>query len=296
MGDLPFESRVAMEKFILESLDEIVTLLKTIDHPQRLKLLTIMINEPRTFNQMLEFTGLQKSALGNHLNILVEKNLVHKIGRGLYRSTVDGEAIIDQIAHSFLEIKIREQERLERIQKLIGKYTTYGDENMSEDEKKTKAKADLDVRIIELEPMRVASAHVIGKSPEEKAMAKLMPWAEKLGLLDNLEEHSVYGFNNPDPSPEKEEYGYEFWIKIGPEVQTENEIKVKEFGGGLYAVTTTRLILDPTSSFIPAWKKLAEWVKANTKYDFGSHQWLEKHINPRAAPEEMILDLYCPIK
>jgi DNA gyrase inhibitor GyrI/DNA-binding transcriptional ArsR family regulator len=285
-----------MEKFILESLEEIVALLKTIDHPQRLKLLTIMINEPRTFNQLLECTGLQKSALGNHLSILVDKNLVHKIGRGLYRPTTDGEAIIDHIAQSFLEIKVREQERLEKIRQLIGKYTTYGDEIMSEDEKKSKDMTDLDVRIVELEPMRVASARVIGKNPEEKAMAVLLPWAEKLGLLDNLEEHPMYGFNNPDPSPESEEYGYEFWIKISPEIQPEGDIKVKEFGGGLYAVTTTRLIIDPDLNIIPAWKRLAEWVKSSTKYNFAGHQWLEKHINPRAAPENMVLDLCCPIK
>ena len=225
MTDPPFDSRGNMEQFVLESLDEIITLLKTIDHPQRLRILALMTDKPQTFKELMEQTRLQKSALGNHLNILSSENLIQKIDRGLYRVTDDGEAMFQHIAQSFLEIKLREQERLERIRRLIGKYTTYGDEVMSEE---TKVKIDLDVRIITLEPMRVASVQVISKSPEQDAWAKMQAWADKCGLLEDITEHPVFGFNNPDPSPDKEEYGYEFWIKIPPEIQPEGEMKEKE--------------------------------------------------------------------
>ncbi|MFX1507255.1 MAG: GyrI-like domain-containing protein [Promethearchaeota archaeon] len=293
MTDPPFDSRVNMEQFVLESLDEIITLLKTIDHPQRLRILTLMTDTPRTFKELMEYTNLQKSALGNHLNILSSENLIQKIDRGLYRVTDDGEALFQHIAQSFLEIKLREQERLERIRRLIGKYTTYGDEGMNDE---TKVKIDLDVRIVTLEPMRVASVQAISKSPEHEAWVEMQTWANKQGLLDDIKKHPVFGFNNPDPSPDKEEYGYEFWIKIPPEIQPEGNIKVREFKGGLYAVTTTRLIIDPEVDVIPAWKKLAEWVEKSKTYEFGSHQLLEKQINPNSPPEELILDLYCPIK
>lgn len=293
MTDPPFDSRGNMEQFVLESLDEIITLLKTIDHPKRLRILALMIDIPRTFKELMEQTGLQKSALGNHLNILSSKNLIQNIDRGLYRVTDDGEAMFQHLAQSFLEIKLREQERLERIRRLIGKYTTYGDEVMNEE---TKVTMDLDVRIITLEPMRVASVQVISKSPEQDAWVKMQAWADKHGLLDDLKTHPVFGFNNPDPSPDKDEYGYEFWTKITPEIQPEGEIKERKFKGGLYAVTTTRLIVDPETNVIPAWKKLAEWVKKSSKYEFGAHQWLEKALNPGLPPEELVLDLYCPIK
>ncbi|MHA2247873.1 MAG: GyrI-like domain-containing protein [Candidatus Hodarchaeales archaeon] len=293
MAEPPFGSRVSMEQFVLESLDEIITLLKTIDHPQRMRILASMIDKPMTFKNLIEETSLQKSALGNHLNILSNNNLIHKIDRGLYRLTDDGEAIFQHIAQGFLEIKVREQERLERIRRLIGKYTNIGDEVMN---KETKIKTDLDVRIVTLEPMRVASVQAISKSPEHEAWEKIQSWADDKKLLDNIEKHPVFGFNNPDPSPDKEEYGYEFWIKVDTEVQSDGDIKEKEFKGGLYAVTTTRLIVDPESSVIPAWKKLAEWVKKSKEYEFGNHQWLEKALNPRALPEDLILDLYCPIK
>ncbi|WP_455462953.1 GyrI-like domain-containing protein [Candidatus Hodarchaeum mangrovi] len=287
MTDQPFESRIALERFVLESLDDMVALLKVVDHSQRLKILTIMLNKEMSFNLLQEATSLQKSALSNHLAILIKRNLIEKIERGEYRLTEDAIALIMSLAQSYLEIKVREQERLLRIQRLIGKYTIYGDESNLKD--------DLDVRIKTLSPMRVASVQAISKSPESEAWGKMKPWAEKMGLLDNTEKYPIFGFNNPDPSPDKEEYGYEFWIKIGSDIVPPPEFKVKEIKSGLYAVTTTRPIISD-ENIIPAWKRLAEWVKNNKKYDFGSHQLLEKHLNPRAPIEELILDLYCPIK
>ena len=287
MTEQPFESRIALERFVLESLEEIVTLLKVVDHPQRLKILTLMLNKEMSFNTLQEATSLQKSALGNHLTTLIERNLIEKVERGEYRLTEDAIILITSLAQSYLKIKVREQERLLRIQRLIGKYTVYGDESNLKDE--------LDVRIKTLSSMRVASVKAINKSPEDEAWKKMKPWAEKMGLLDNTEEHPVFGFNNPDPSPGKEEYGYEFWIKIEPDVVPPPEFEVKEVKKGLYAITTTRLVISD-ENIIPAWKRLAEWVKNNKKYDFGSHQWLERHLNPRAPIEELILDLYCPIK
>lgn len=70
MGDPPFDSRTAMQQFVLESLDEIVALLKAIDHPKRFQILAMMVTEPKTFAQLQERTDLQKSALGNHINVL----------------------------------------------------------------------------------------------------------------------------------------------------------------------------------------------------------------------------------
>jgi DNA gyrase inhibitor GyrI/DNA-binding transcriptional ArsR family regulator len=293
MSKPPFESRKAMERFVLESLDDIVSLLRVLDHPQRMRILAAMLSESKTFQELTEFTGLQKSALGNHLSVLQDKNLIEKMDRGLYKMSVDGESLFEHIAQSYLESKVREQERLAKIQRLIGKYTVLGENEMTEEKKIT---TDLDVRIVRLDPMRVASYRALGKeigSPEHKAMKAISGWAEEKGYFDNLEEHPVFGFNNPDPSPEREEYGYEFWVKVGSGVKPEGDIEVKEFSGGLYAVTTTRLIVE--DDIIPAWKKLAEWVKSS-KYEFSKHQWLEKHLNPRAKPEDIILDLYCPIK
>ena len=288
-GKQLFESRKAMEEFLIASIDEVMDIIKTLDHPVRFKILINLIDESKNFQELLEVTKLQSSALGNHLNILTEKKLIEKVIRGLYRLTDDGAELIEGFAYSYLHKKIREQERLLKLQKMLGKYTNIEDETMS-----IIKDGDLEVKIIKLAPMKVVSFHAMGKKigePEEQAMEKLKEWAQD--LLKNPEKYPVYGFNNPDPSPDKEEYGYEFWMKVDPSMDLKG-MNIKEFKGGLFAVTTTRLLVE--DDMIPAWKRLVEWVKKSDEYDFEKGYCLEKHLNPLASFENIILDLYTPIK
>lgn len=154
--------------------------------------------------------------------------------------------------------------------------------------------SELDVRIVKLGSMRVASAHAHSASPEHDAIEKLVAWAEPKGLLDDQETHRVFGFNNPDPSPGSPNYGYEFWIVIGPDMEPEGEIKAKEFPGGLYAVTRCEVSGDAYDVIPATWKQLVTWLE-NSKYRSGTHQWLEEHLSPIGVAEDFVLDLYMPI-
>lgn len=106
----------------------------------------------------------------------------------------------------------------------------------------------LDVRIVQLEPLRVASALGFGPSPEAIAWEKILGWARQNGLLpegDATQPETsgvrFFGFNNPSPSPGSPNYGYEQWMTVGPDVVGSGEIPIKEFPGGLYAVTRCEL-------------------------------------------------------
>jgi DNA gyrase inhibitor GyrI len=156
-----------------------------------------------------------------------------------------------------------------------------------------KAMSELDVRVVELEPNRVASVHAFSASPEHDALEKLIAWAKPRGLLDDPQQHRIFGFNNPDPSPGSPNYGYEFWIVVGPDVEPEGEVKIKEFPGGLYAVTRCDVQGEDPGEVIPAtWKRLIAWCE-DTKYRYAHHQWLEEHT---LQDEDLLfLDLYCPI-
>jgi DNA gyrase inhibitor GyrI len=153
---------------------------------------------------------------------------------------------------------------------------------------------DLDVRIVNLEPLRVASAHAYGASPEGKAWEKLIAWAKAKSLLDDPEAHRIFGFNNPNPSPGSPNYGYEFWIEVGPGVEAEGEIEIKDFAGGLYAVTRC----EDLNQIGALWQRLWAWREASA-YGGASHQWLEAHVAPAPSlsqpVEELVLDLYMPI-
>ncbi|NLX09151.1 MAG: hypothetical protein GXY36_05810 [Chloroflexi bacterium] len=148
--------------------------------------------------------------------------------------------------------------------------------------------SEIDVRIVRLEPMRVAMAHGFGPSPEVIAWEKLLAWMQATGLRP--EEHRFFGFNNPDPSPGSPNYGYEQWVTVGPEVQPGGDITIKEFGGGLYAVTRCKL-----PQITETWRRLAAW-REDSPYRCASHQWLEEALSPAVEPfDEVVLDIYIPI-
>jgi DNA gyrase inhibitor GyrI len=153
---------------------------------------------------------------------------------------------------------------------------------------------ELEVRIDTLPPMRVASFHAFGPSPELEAAAKLVTWAKPKGYLDEPEKHRIFGFNNPNPSVGSPNYGYEFWIQVSPETEVEEDVSVKGFEGGLFAITRCYGI----ETITPTWMKLAEWIENNSKYSYSSRQWLEEHIGPFPfdVSEDFTLDLYCSIE
>lgn len=154
--------------------------------------------------------------------------------------------------------------------------------------------SELDVRIVTLEPLHVASALGYGESPEELAFGKLMPWAKEKGLLEEKGKHRIFGFNNPDPSKGSPNYGYEVWIEVGPEVEGEGEIEIKEFPGGLYAVTRCVVPKGNFEVIGATWKKLVAW-REDSKYKCGKHQWMEESIMLDLPDTEFVLDLYMPI-
>lgn len=148
---------------------------------------------------------------------------------------------------------------------------------------------ELDVRIVELPPIRVAAALSYGLSPEGKAWEKLVEWAKSKGLP--WEKARAFGFNNPSPSSGSPNYGYEVWMEVGPEVEGNGEIAVKDFPGGRYAVTRAVGV----DHIFPTWRKLVAWCE-DSPYTIGGHQCLEEHIEVRLDhPESLTLDLYLPI-
>ena len=150
--------------------------------------------------------------------------------------------------------------------------------------------SNLDVRIVNLEPMHVAAAYGFGTNPEEQAWNKLLAWLKAKGV--DAKAQRFFGFNNPSPSAGSPNYGYEQWVITGSEVEADGEIKIKDFSGGLYAVTRCKL-----SHIGEVWQQLAAW-RESSRYQAGQHQWLEEGLTPPidGFSEEAELDLYLPIR
>ena len=140
--------------------------------------------------------------------------------------------------------------------------------------------------------MWVASVHAFGEAPEQEAWRRLRLWAVPRALFSDFNRHPVFGFNNPNPSPGSKEYGYELWIRVdGPE-EGESAVTFREFEGGLFAVTTCKLRGDP--DIAASWRRLWEWAQRGP-YRWRRAQELEKVLDPNAAEDEMVLELYLPV-
>ena len=151
--------------------------------------------------------------------------------------------------------------------------------------------SDIEVRIVKLEPMRMISAYGFGAEPEGIAWGKIKTFALKnsLRLADGT--ITTFGFNNPNPSKGSPNYGYEIWLPVSEEINPEGDLRIVDFQGGLYAVTTFKGL----ENIGEVWGKLVKWEE-ESKYQCAYHQWLEELISGPDRPiEEYVFNLYLPI-
>lgn len=260
-----------------------------VSHPKRIAILNLLAEESLDFSDLLSKTGLRKTALSNQLAKLTEKRLIQRVSHGHYALTKDGKHVLKVIIDTYNRSRHSREEEKKRI---LERYSSRSDETMTK---------EIPVEIVQLDPMTVASVQAISKSPEDDAWKKMVAFAEPKGLLKDLKKNPIFGFNNPDPSKGKEEYGYEFWIRIDPDMKLEEDVTKKKFGGGLYAVTRCNLTKEAASPLLQekgaleSWVRLDEWFKTSG-YKKGKHQWFEKSVNPNKPDEDLLIDLYLPIE
>lgn len=155
------------------------------------------------------------------------------------------------------------------------------------------------VKIIELPAFHYINFNGFGKSPELEAIEKLRNWLDQ--NQTTIGKCRFFGFNNPDPMPGSENYGYEIWAEI-PSGKEKLFPDVKFFPGGLYAMLHCSGLLEEADKFIPgSWQKLTAWLESSP-YRLGQHQWLEEQLGEDDGnfitllnKGKMSLDLYMPI-
>jgi len=154
--------------------------------------------------------------------------------------------------------------------------------------------SELDVRYVDLPDMTVASALGFGKEPEYEAAKLLNAFTRKLGFTPGSPGHPSYGFNNPNPSPGSENYGYELWCRVDPGTKAEPPIKIKQIPAACYAVTRC----DGLPNIGKVWKQFSAW--------FADHHdntppctvqcWLEHLLTPDEPDErKWVFDLYIAV-
>ncbi len=149
--------------------------------------------------------------------------------------------------------------------------------------------SELQVRIVDLEPLHCAGASGFGPEPEGLAWEALLKWAQANGLLQ--QPHRFFGYNNPNPSPGSPNYGYDQWITAESAVPVIAPIKIRDFPGGRYAVARCVGVQN-----IPVtWQQLVAW-RETSPYRMGQHQWFEELLSPPNEEwDKAQFDLYMPI-
>jgi AraC family transcriptional regulator len=151
-----------------------------------------------------------------------------------------------------------------------------------------------EVRIVELEAARVAVAYGFGASPESTAWDKILEFARKQDLLEGPYPPRFFGFNHPDPTPASPNYGYEQWIVVHEGIEAVDDIRIKDFKGGLYAVLRFRGL----QNFGKAWADLVAWAETSP-YKKGNRQCLEELLTlPESmnSPENVVFDIYLAVE
>jgi len=268
-----------LNKTLDENLQQVSDILNALGNPNRLQIVSSLSKGETEFSQLQETTGLSKTALVHHLKTLTENNIIENPSRGTYTFNEDGREILTSIIDTYAGT-LWKKKREEHLQ---AELFTKAYERRHE-------KMELDVKIVELETMRVASFRAKSETPEHDSAQLLANWAQGKELLNDLESHPIFGFNNPSPRKGEKEYGYEFWIKVDDDF-TDEEATIKEVSGGRYAVTTCHNLMDVGD----LWMKLYNWVK-ESEYEYRDSECLEKPHDFGASDKELVLDLYEPIK
>ncbi|MFX0171415.1 MAG: GyrI-like domain-containing protein [Candidatus Hodarchaeota archaeon] len=292
MKDQPFESEEAMKAFILETVDEISELLKTLQHPKRLEILSLMLKAELEFGTLMEKTGLPKSALGNHLSELLDKNLIEKLDRGIYRITSDGKEFLSNLSKSYLHAKIREQERLElhrrRYQEIISRYTRFQLENneLLVSESKKRRKIGMEVEIKKRSAFTVMGMKARGKKPEDFIPSL---WERFIERYDEIKGKIVtktsYGI-----SYEKDKATKEFSFLAAYEIEPYTEVPEGMITLHIPELTYT-VVKCTLPTLFEAWDFAGEWIAKNGYRDI-SLNYPEYEVYPETFEDEKTDPMY----
>ncbi len=152
--------------------------------------------------------------------------------------------------------------------------------------------ARFSAEIVRLPSMRVARFSASSKDPEHEAFEALSAWAGVRGLIDDMDQNPIFGFDVPQKSPGVR--GYEYWIRVPEGTGYEEGVEYMDVPAGTYAVTTCETHGDPFGTIPATWMRLNEWVREHGYSPVGG-PYLERHLG-RMEGEDFTLDLYYPVK
>jgi len=81
--------------------EEILSIAKALGNQTRLRVLFLLLQNKQSFQALMNFTNLKKTALSNHLSHLVNNGLIIRSDHGVYEITSDGSLFIQAMISSY---------------------------------------------------------------------------------------------------------------------------------------------------------------------------------------------------
>ena len=276
------EDRKKTKKILETYFEDLSEILGSISNVSRIQLMASLLEKNQEFSELKELVGLSKTALAHHLERLTETGLIRNVSRGRYELTQDGSEMLFTITSTYMETKRKKEIEARMLsEKMVKAFS-----------KKDDSYENLQVHFETLPPMRIVSFHVISKTPENDASKKMQKWMKENNIFFDSDSHPTFGFDNPKPTRGKEEYGYEFWLKVDDDFEPKDDVKVKDIPSFQYVVTTSWRLTDVGRD----WKHLDRWIKEHNYEIIRDTPCLERAHISGVAEEELILDLMVPIK
>jgi AraC family transcriptional regulator len=155
--------------------------------------------------------------------------------------------------------------------------------------------ATMEVRIENVQPMRVAFVRHVGPYDQVgRTWQKLCTWAGMRGLFGPNTQLFGISHDDPDVTP-PDKLRYDACIVVSDAVQPEGEVGVQEVAGGRYAVAMHR---GPYSKFGETYAALlGQWLPARGHEPVSSPCLEFYRNNPNTtAPEDLLTDIYVPLR
>lgn len=151
-----------------------------------------------------------------------------------------------------------------------------------------------EVKIEELPPQRVICCRAISNEPEDEVIKHAQAWLAQHGL--NAAGRRRFGFDVPVSAAEAAAgmRGYEIGYTVPEDVQADNGMLVRTYGGGQYAVLRVyNAFAAPFKAIGGGWKALIAWIQESPEWDFVHNLCYEELVQ---GEDGMDLILYQAVK
>jgi len=97
------------------SIDEVSDLLRTVGSPNRLRILSFLVQKSRTFSFLLNHLHIKRTTLVHHIDVLIDTNFIEREERGKYMITDDGNKFLRVVTDTYQNLLMKKENKFQEL-------------------------------------------------------------------------------------------------------------------------------------------------------------------------------------